>query len=251
MRARPILLALFVCAPFATPQAAIDPNEYFAKQKTFLDADLNQLWRTLGISAKVRETTVSGSKDTNRIFGCGGQCEVAVQDGEGFGDDSVVRITAPLRNLRRFLVFGRDNSSEAWRFVDYLDSTEWDYEEPGLSEVFSGGKRWLVLKEWPHCGTGCSLIHTDWLELKDGKLRRVLTVPLSGHDVNQNPGRVFETRFVRASQAEGREILEFIYHVEFGRGFGSSIDVDSLWNDEKAIRFSRPSGELGGFRGIR
>lgn len=39
------------------------------------------------------------------------------------------------------------------------------------------------------------------------------------------------------------KLLEFVYHVEFGSGFGSSIDVGDLWDDEKVIRFSRPNGQ--------
>jgi hypothetical protein len=128
--------------------------------------------------------------------------------------------------------------------LDYLDSTEWDYDEPKVSIVSSGGKRWLVMQSWPHCGTGCSLIHTDWFELKNGKLRMILTAPLSGHDVNENPGRQFETRFVRASQSQTRETIEFVYHVEFSPGFGSSIDeAINLWGDENIIRFSRLVGQ--------
>jgi hypothetical protein len=152
---------------------------------------------------------------------------VALLDGDLFDDDLVVRISSPI--LRRFLVFHTDDSGEAWRLVDYLDSDEWDYDEPDLLRIFSGGKRWLVLKAWPHCGTGCSLIHTDWFELRNGKLRRVLIVPILGHEGNQNPGRYFETRFVRASQSEGRETLEFFYHVEFRSSFGSKIQVSNLW----------------------
>jgi hypothetical protein len=246
-RMRPWLIFLVVisCATWATAQSSIDPNE-FAGKKDLHNAELNQLWRTLGISAKIRVTTAEGSEETSESFSCGSdaaQCEVAFLDGGGDGPDSVVRITAPLRNLRRFLVFDRDDLGGAWRLADYLDSTEWDYDEPDVSAVFTGGKRWLVLKAWPHCGTGCSLIHTDWFELKNGKLRMVLTVPLSGHNLNANPARAFETRLVRASQSEGRETLEFIYQVDFDSGFGSSIDVDYLWDDEKAIRFSRPKGQ--------
>lgn len=60
---------------------------------------------------------------------------------------------------------------------------------------------------------------------------------------NGELGRYFETRFVRAGQSAGRETLEFIYHVEFRSGFGSAVAVGDLWNDEKVIRFSRPSGQ--------
>jgi hypothetical protein len=145
-------------------------------------------------------------------------------------------------NLRRFLILNQQETGGAWRLIDYLDLTEWDYNQPEISVVSSGGKGWLVVKAWPHCGTGCSSIHTDWYELKNGKLRMVLTVPVAGHQGNENPGRQFETRFVRASQSGGRETLEFLYHVGFFPGFGSTIDSD-LWGDEKIIRFSRPSGQ--------
>jgi hypothetical protein len=130
--------------------------------------------------------------------------------------------------------------------VDYLDSTGWDYDHPQLSVVSSGGKRWLVATAWPHCGTGCSEHPTYWYELKNGKLRMVLTVPLAGGQFNENPGRQFETRFVRASQSAGHETLEFLYHVEFIPGVGSSVSAD-LWGEEKVICFSRPNQE-GEFR---
>ena len=100
-----------------------------------------------------------------------------------------------------------------------------------------------MLKAWPHCGTGCSLIHTDWFELKNGRLRMVLTVPLSGHNNNENPGRQFETRFVRASRSAAGETLEFVYHVEYSPGIASSIEMSDLWDDEKIVRFSRPIGQ--------
>jgi hypothetical protein len=53
--------------------------------------------------------------------------------------------------------------------------------------------------------------------------------------------RQFETRFVRARQSEGTEILEFVYHVEFAAG-ASTIDAD-LWGEEKVIKFSRSTGQ--------
>jgi hypothetical protein len=68
----------------------------------------------------------------------------------------------------------------------------------------------LLVTSHPHCGTGCSLTHTDWYELKNSKLRMVLTVPLAGWEVNENPARQFETRFIRGSQSGGGETLEFI-----------------------------------------
>jgi hypothetical protein len=72
----------------------------------------------------------------------------------------------------------------------------------------------------------------------------VLTLPLSGHDSNEDPGRQFETRFVRASQSTSVEVLEFVYHVEYDSSIGSSIEISDLWDDEKMIRFSRQIGQV-------
>jgi hypothetical protein len=69
----------------------------------------------------------------------------------------------------------------------------------------------------------------------------VLSVPLSGQESNENPGRYFETRFVRASRTDALETLEFAFHVEFKSSLGSSIRDSNLWDDEKLIRFSRTS----------
>jgi len=242
------LLALLVFIASAAAQSSINPDD-FRDKKELRNADVSQLWRTLGINGKIRETTSNGAKDTGQTFNCGEDDRCAAQlvgltwplvDGAGY--DAVVRIAPAYlnANMRRFLVFHQEEGG-SWRLVDYLDSTEWDYDQPGVSVVSSGGMAWLLVTAWPHCGTGCSLIHTDWFELKNGRLRMVLTLPISGHQVNENPGRQFETRFVRASQSEGRETLEFIYHVEFAPGFFSTVDAN-LWDDERVVRFSRLIG---------
>ena len=246
MRASLIFLAF---AAAAAAQPSFDPYQFIDK-KDLHNADVNQLWRTLGISATIRQTTASGAKDTSQSFSCfeDDECEgqrVSLNWPlvEGGGEDTVVRIAPAYlnANLRRFLVFHREGNG-AWRLVDYLDSTGWDYRHPQLSVISSGRKRWLVVTADPHCGTGCNEQPTYWYESKNGKLRMVLTVPLAGGQFNENPGRQFETRFIRASQLAGRETLEFLYHVEFIPGVGSSINSD-LWGDEKVIRFSRPTGQ--------
>ena len=242
-------LLIFITAVLASAQSSFDPYRFIDKQDLH-NADVNQLWGTLGISAKVRETTVSGAKETDKIFDryeddrCEGhRIRLNWPLVEGDGEDAVVRIAPAYlnANLRRFLVFHRRGDG-AWKLVDYLDSTGWDYGHPQLSVISSGGKRWLVVTAYPHCGTGCIEHSTHWYELKNGKLRMVLTVPLAGGQFNENPGRRFETRFIRATQSAGHETLEFLYHVEFIPGFGSSISSD-LWGDENVIRFSRANGE--------
>jgi hypothetical protein len=249
MRAWMITVVFVSAASWAGAQAEVDPYT-FAGRKDIHNAELDRLWRTLGISAKIRETTVNGSKDTGESFNCGpdDSCDwelfrpdwPLVDDG---GDEMVVRVTPTdgYGDLSRFLVF--HSGQAGWRLVDYLDSTPSRYSRAQVSIIYSGGNRWIVLRSSPRCGTGCGLDPAEWFELKDGKLRSVLIVPLLGHDGNGELGRYFETRFVRARQLAGRETLEFIYHVEFRSGFGSAVAVGDLWNEEKIIRFSRPSGQ--------
>lgn len=241
------LVALLVFISSAVAQSSIDPFKLRDKKNLRL-VDVTELWRTLGISETIRETMADGAKDTNRSFDCSSddRCE-AEYVGPNWplldGQDAVIRISPAYlnANLSRFLIFHRKRD-EPWRLIDYLDSTEWDYNFPSVSVAYSAGKRWLVVTLHPHCGTGCSLTHTDWYELKNGKLRMVLTVPLAGGEFNENPTRQFETRFIRGNQSGGRETLEFIYHVEFTPSFRSTIDTD-LWRDEKVIRFSRATGQ--------
>jgi len=245
MRTLLIFLA-FVAAAAAQP--SFDPNQFIDK-KDLRQADVDQLWRTLGISGKIRETTVNGSKDHNENFECGldDECEAQlfIPDWrlvDAAGNDRLVRIKSP-RDMSRFLVFHQDEVGGAWRFLDYLDSTESHYAPARAIVVNSGGKGWLVVNSQPRCGTGCSLFPSDWFELKNGKLRMVLSMPRSGNEISQNPGRTFETRFTRASLSGGKETLEFVFHVEFSSGFGSSIQVNNLWDEEKLIRFSRTAGQ--------
>ena len=249
------LLTLLVFTISAVAQSSIDPYEFIPK-KDLSNADVNQLWRTLGISGKIRETGGSGSKDTSDTFSCGPDdlCEAeylwhhqSLLNGDRNGEDAVIRISprGGYHDLNRFVVLhlGKTN----WRLVDYLDSTDSRYDAPEALIVNSGGKRWLLVNSYPRCGTGCSLNPSDWYELKNGKFRMVLSVPLSGHDGNPNPGRYFESRFVRASRTDALETLEFVFHVEFRPSLGSSIQVNSLWDEEKLIRFSRTTGQ-GEFR---
>ena len=249
------LLALLVFAASAVAQSSIDPREFIPKQDIHY-ADVSRLWRTLGISGKIRQTSRTGSNDTSVTFSCGPDdlCEgeylwhhQSLLNGDRNGEDAVIRISPKdgYYNLNRFVVFHLGDTG--WRLVDYVDSTDSRYDAADALIVNSGGKRWLVVNSYPRCGTGCSLDHSDWFELKNGKFRMVLSVPLSGHEGNPNPGRYFESRFVLASRTSTLETLEFVFHVEFRPSLRSSIQMSNLWDDEKLFRFSRTAGQ-GEFR---
>ncbi len=62
-------LLVFITAILATAQSSIDPYE-FRNKKDLRLADVNQLWRTLGISEKIRRTTADGAVNTSRSFDC-------------------------------------------------------------------------------------------------------------------------------------------------------------------------------------
>jgi hypothetical protein len=147
MRPWLIFLVAMSCATFATAQASIDPYQ-FAGRKDIHNADLSQLWRTLGISAKIRVTTASGSKDTTSNFNCGPDdtCDWELFPPEwpllaDNGDEMVVRITPTdaYGDLSRFLVL--HSGKAGWRLVDYLDSTPSRYSRTQVSIIYSGGMR--------------------------------------------------------------------------------------------------------------
>jgi hypothetical protein len=245
------LLASLVFTFSAVAQSSIDPYEFLSK-KDLHNADVNQRWRRLGVSGKIRETGGNGSKDTSKTFRCDpdDQCEAellwhhrSLLSSDADGEDEVVRVSPKggYYDLNRFLVFRLEE--KGWRLVDYLDSTNSHYDTAEALIVNSGGKRWVVVNSYPRCGTGCSLNPSDWYELKNGKFRLVLSVPLSGHEGEENPGRYFESRFVRAIRTDALETLEFVFHVEFRPSLGSSIQVSNLFEDENLIRFSRPVGQ--------
>ena len=221
------LLIFLVFVAAAAAQSSIDPHEFIPK-KDLHNADVNQFWRTLGISGKIRETEEVGRKTRD-----GEDVVISISPGDGYND------------LSRFVVLHLGKTG--WQLVDYLDSTDSRYDTAEALIVNSGGKRWLVVNSYPRCGTGCSLNFSDWYKLKNGKFRMVLSVPLSGHEGSENPGRYFETRFVKASRTEILETLEFVFHLEFQPSFGSSIQVSNLWYEEKLIRFYRRGGQ-GEFR---
>ena len=141
------------------------------------------------LSGKIRETTGSGSKDTSESFKCDPEdrCEAehlwhheSPLNFGGDGEDAVIRVSPDggYYDLSRFLVFHLGETG--WRFVDYLDSTGSHYDDAEALIITRAGRDGSSLNSYPRCGTGCSSDGSDWFELKNGKFRMVLSVPLSG-----------------------------------------------------------------------
>jgi hypothetical protein len=228
-------------------QSAVNPFEI--TQTTF-NEDATQLWRKLGITDKIRNTSVAGAREIGGSFTCGQSGANYEAENASFdrilaedGRDVVVRISFNSCDLHRFLFFHQGRGG--WRLVDYLDSADSHYSPPEANVISSGGNRWLVITSYPRGGTGVGIQTADWYEIHEGKFRWVLAVPMKGHDMNYNPAREFSARFVRATTIAGRETLEFIYSISFESGFGSSNPFDQfLWQDEWTVAYSRAAGQV-------
>lgn len=235
-------------AGIAFGQGSLDPFK-ITHPGTIPSRDATQLWRKLGISDNLRDTSTTGAKEIAGKFTCGPSGSNYEAEDASFdrilaedGRDVVVRISFTSCDLHRFLLFHQGRNG--WRLVDYLDSTDSHYSPPQASVISSGGKRWLVITSYPRGGTGVGIQPTDWYEIHDGKFRWVLVVPMKGHDMNHNPAREFSARFVRAMTIAGRETLEFIYSINFESGFGSSNPFEQfLWQDEWTVAYSRATGK--------
>jgi hypothetical protein len=213
-------------------QESADP--YFLLGKTYTDAQLRDVWRRLGIDSEFHNP---GFRGEGYPAECEDACEI-VRIGPiqaGHGEDLVLEVMGLRYFMTRFLIFHQNDAG--WKFVDYLDSGESRYDRAKLEVIDSEGKRWFVLTVDPQAGTGINLIHSDWHEIRAGKLHRVLSVPSGGHDINYDPNRSFSTRFVRSQLDNGKETLRFIYYVEF-----TSPSGEPLWFEEKFVGFSRPAG---------
>ena len=241
MRDVAVLLVLTVWGSAAHAQSSFN-LEKLRDKHTLNNEEVRQMFRTLGISNQFAEPMGVKFKSTAENVGCQGECSVQVfllprPSGDGVGNVVVISRALDM-DLHRVLLF-RNDSNNGSQLVDYFDLEERLYDFPRISSISSGGKRWLTVSMWPHCGTGCGLHYTDWFELKGGKSQRVLRVPDSGHDGNVNPGIDYETRFVRARQSAKNTTLEFIYHLTVIPGFSSQVDDLELWEDESVVRFSQ------------
>lgn len=228
-------------------QSSLNPFEI---TQTTSNRDVAQLWRKLGISDKIRDISVGGAKEIAGKFTCGLSSSSYEAANASFdrilaedGRDVVVRISLTSCDLHRFLLFHEGRGG--WRLVDYLDPPYSHYSPPEANVISSSGNRWLVITSYPRGGTGVGMQPADWYEIRGGKFRWVLSVPMKGHDANLNPAREFSTSFVRAVSIAQRERLEFIYSVRFESGFGSSSPLEQfLWEDEWTVAYCRAPGQV-------
>jgi hypothetical protein len=208
--------------------------------------DLESVWKTLGISGQMRETTSAGVQPTDLVFGCEQGCTVkSVASNEDLlledGFDEITLISTGQGAYCRLLLFHENN--RRWRLVDYLDIIGSRYGEPSVNIVTSGGKRWLVTSAYYGGGTGVALKQSDWYELRGGKFRHVLGLPAEGHDINDDPARFFNTSFMMANTKLGRESLEFVFHVRFKTQAWSDKPEALLWEQESTVVYTRLIGQ--------
>ncbi len=209
--------------------------------------DLDRVWKALGISGQMRETTSAGVNAAALTFDCDQGCDAMILDSnvdlllEG-GIDEIVMISTRAGAFCRVLLFHQNNHE--WRLVDYLDVIGSRYGEPSVNVVASSGKRWLVTSAYYGEGTGVAQKQSDWYELRSGKFRRVLALPAEGHDMNYDPVRSFSTRFLKAATVPSGEKLEFTFRVQFQGRDRSGLAAGLLWEQESTVLYSRASGQI-------
>jgi hypothetical protein len=224
---------------------AISPFEIeFGNEPITGKHSLKDLWSTLRIPSKLRFETSSGIRAGTEALECRveDECEVKVVSDDRLlpqdGQDSIVRICD--MSLRcRFLLLHQ--SAKGWSLIDYLDSPFEKYENPTAWVQAAQDRRWLVKSGFGGGGTGVYLAVNDWFEVRCGALKRVLTLPSRGHDVNAKPARLFSTRFKALHKAVNRESLEFGYVVLFE----DYQNGHQLWQEERTVVFSRAKPEAG------
>jgi len=202
---------------------------------------LNDLWRTLGIPAKLRVSTGRGFTVGTETIDCAGRCKATIVSGDHLlkdgGNDSIVRVCTEFETTCRFLLLHQ--SAETWKLVDYIDSPFEKYEPPTVSVEAARDRRWLVQRGFGGGGTGVYLADAEWFEMHCGALQPVLSLSSHGHDVNAKPARYFSTRFRSFHEQQGRESLEFGYVVLFQ----DYEHERQLWQEERTVVFSRQNSD--------
>jgi len=202
-----------------------------------------QFWNALGISPAVRPTSARGTTATFRRLGC--PCSVqriAWYTLESLDDfDELVQVSEG-NQARLLLIHNQDGIS---RLVDYLDAEMSEYAPPEFSILTAAGNTFVQVTTFPRGGTGLADFPADWYEVHENHFRWVLRVPQSGNQANADPARDWSANFVGSDFVHGVEILKFAYSAQFGSGFssgGAANEID-LWNDERAVAFSRQKGQ--------
>ncbi|MBC7928011.1 MAG: hypothetical protein H7039_20385 [Bryobacteraceae bacterium] len=199
------------------------------------DPALDTLWHRLGIPSTLRPANEQGFAAGDFDMACQQDCraEVVSTDRvlEGRGRDSIVRV-CKYGSACRFLLL--HEGVNRWGLVDYVDFDFFRYEPP-TEVVAAEDRRWLVWSRSGGVGTGVSLTIADWFEVRCGRLRQVLSLPLRGYDIEAIPARYFSTRFRRFRSVKGREVLEFAYIVQFEDDEHHLL----LWQEERTVQYSR------------
>ena len=197
---------------------------------------LKDLWRILGIPAKLRPASSSVFLAAPREIDCTTGCNARIVNSPPLladGYESIVRVCRHFKQTCRFLLLHQ--SAAGWSLVDYLDSPFEKYEAPKVWVESAQDRRWLVKRGFGGGGTGAYLAVAEWFELRCGALQQVLTLPAGGDDVNAKPARSFSARFRAFHRQGSRESLEFGYVVLFQ----DYEDERELWQEERTVVFSR------------
>jgi hypothetical protein len=207
--------------------------------------DLSAVWNALHVNPKTRVPSDHGFDQGSEKQVCWMGCKADVVAGQELslqpGSGTLMRICMRGDRECRFLLLGK--TTDGWFLSDYVDSIFTKYDKPEARVIVSSTRQWLAILDFSSGGTGVYAQSSSWYEIRDGRLKRILEVTNTGHDVNDNPERFFSSRFLGYQAGPGKDVLRFVFSVEFkthGEG-------ELLWNDECAVTYSRASG-MGVFR---
>ncbi|HSE39004.1 MAG TPA: hypothetical protein VLG74_17005 [Blastocatellia bacterium] len=141
------------------------------------EADLDSIWAGLGIVTDSPPGTCGCREDD-----CPGRCNAQAIPISSRGENpqyAIVRICYADEHICWFLLFKKE---DRWRFMNSVVAQESRYEGVRHRIVSCRDKRWLAVAG-DTGGTGVLASDEHWFGISDNGLLKVLSYPVSGHEV--------------------------------------------------------------------
>lgn len=140
-------------------------------------ADLNRIWRRLGIDV-----------DASTDYRCKGDCDAETFDinasGEASSGTVVLKIHFESAHVYQYLFFKRAKHGERaggeWKFIGNIDSNN-QRTAPPQHRIERGDERaWFAIREQQGQSSGGVNYIEKWYEIEESQIRQVLSYPVQG-----------------------------------------------------------------------
>lgn len=217
--------------------------QYFIDENP--NANLEKLWKRLGRSGK--SDSVGG--DFNLCYGCKADSFEFDLDGEP-GDETVLKISAPLMESFRYLVFkwevDRLDRPDKWKLIGLID--EWGkYKDSRHFVLLGSGTPLLVVQGQGANGSGVALYNERVFLVTSRGIRQIFAYPVEGHQSGwfTEPDREFTGRVtsfqIKSEQIEIALKFEVRY---FDRDYDAAKEVLLFSKTQLAVYSGPLNGEL-------